>query len=103
LPLAQEAFTRAVQNNPKSSRAHAGLGVAAMQSGNRDQAFEQWRRAVDLDPRNFDALYNLAAELVNAGRMSEARPYIDRFVNTAPPGMYGPDIERLREMTRRQD
>ena len=100
LPLAHEAFTRAVQNNPKSSRAHAGLGVAAMQSGNHDQAFEQWRLAVDLDPRNFDALYNLATELAKAGRMSEARPYIDRFVKTAPPGMYGPDIERLRTFLR---
>jgi choline-sulfatase len=100
LPLAHDAFTRAVQNNPKSSRAHAGLGVAAMQSGNRDQAFEQWRLAVDLDPRNFDALYNLATELAKAGRMSEARPYIDRFVKTAPPGMYGPDIERLRALLR---
>lgn len=100
---AHDAFTRAVQNNPKSSRAHAGLGVVAMQNGAPDDAFKHWREAVELDPRNFDALYNLATELANAGRTAEARPYVERFVKTAPPAMYGPDIERLREILRRQD
>ena len=74
-----------------------------MQNGAPDDAFKHWREAVDLDPRNFDALYNLATELANAGRTAEARPYVERFVKTAPPAMYGPDIERLREILRRQD
>lgn len=97
---AHDAFTRAVQNNPKSSRAHAGLGVVAMQNGASDAAFVYWREAVDLDPRNFDALYNLAIGLANAGRTAEARPFVERFVKTAPPALYGPDIERLRALLR---
>jgi cytochrome c-type biogenesis protein CcmH/NrfG len=53
---------------------------------------------VQLDPRNFDALFNLATELVNAGRMAEARPYLEQFVRTAPPAFYARDIERLRAL-----
>jgi arylsulfatase A-like enzyme/Tfp pilus assembly protein PilF len=97
---ARDAFTRALQNNPMSSRANAGLGVVAMHEGRRDDAIGHWRRAVDLDPRNFDALFNLAIALADAGRMEEARPYISRFVSTAPEGIYGRDIERLRSLLR---
>ena len=36
------------------------------------------------DPRNFDALFNLASELLSAGRVDEARPYVQQFVRTPP-------------------
>ena len=94
---AQEALTRAVQNNPRSSRAHAGLGVIAMQAGRLEEAITHWKRAVDLDARNFDAMFNLAMELLNAGRGAEARPYVERFVATAPRGLYARDIDRFRQ------
>jgi tetratricopeptide (TPR) repeat protein len=98
-PLAaREAFTKAVANDPRSSRAHAGLGVVALQLNERDAAIEHWRRAVQLDPRNFDALFNLGTELVNAGRLAEARPYLEQFVRTAPPAFYGRDIARINAL-----
>ncbi len=97
---AREAFTRAVASDPRSSRAHAGLGVLALQANDRPAAIEHWRRAVQLDPRNFDALFNLATELVNAGRKDEARPYLEQFVRTAPPTLYGRDVERIRGLLR---
>lgn len=95
---ARAAFTAALALDPRSSRAHAGLGVVAAHSGRRDAAIEHWREAVAIDPSNFDALYNLATALLGAGRTSEARPYVEQFVRTAPPAFYGPDIERLRGM-----
>jgi len=100
LDAAREAFTKALQSDPKSSRAHAGLGVIAMQRGDRERAFSEWKTAVATDPHNFDALFNLASELLNAGRMDEAQPYVKQFVATAPPALYGPDIERLRRAIR---
>jgi len=100
-PLAaREAFTKAVANDPRSSRAHAGLGVVALQLNERDAAIEHWRRAVQLDPRNFDALFNLGTELVNAGRLAEARPFLEQFVRTAPSAFYARDIARLNELLR---
>jgi Tfp pilus assembly protein PilF len=72
------------------------MGVIALEAGDRERAFAEWKQAVAADPRNFDALYNLASELLQAGRIEEARVYVDRFVSTAPPAMYGRDIERLK-------
>ena len=100
LAAAREAFTKALESDPRSSRAHAGLGVIALQSGDRDRALAEWKLAIQSDPRNFDALYNLASELLSAGRVDEARPYVQRFVSTAPRAMYGPDIEKLRSAIR---
>ena len=57
-----------------------------------DEAFAQWKRAVELAPHDFDALFNLGTEFEAAGRQDEARPFLDRFVRDAPPGQYGPDI-----------
>jgi arylsulfatase A-like enzyme/tetratricopeptide (TPR) repeat protein len=97
---ARDAFTKVLASDPRSSRAHAGLGAVALQSGDRERAFAEWTQAVKADPRNFDALYNLASELLRAGRRDEARPFVEQFVTTAPPAMYGPDIERLKSARR---
>jgi tetratricopeptide (TPR) repeat protein len=100
LTAARDAFTKALASDPRSSRAHAGMGVIALESGDRERAFAEWKQAVAADPRNFDALFNLASELLQAGRTEEARPYVERFVNTAPKAMYGSDIERLKSALR---
>ena len=44
-----------------------------------------------LDSRMWEAQLPVLAD---AGRREEARPYISRFVSTAPEGIYGRDIER---------
>jgi len=96
LQAAKDAFERTLANDPRSSRAHAGLGVIALQSGDKEKAFTEWKNAVATDPHNFDALYNLASELLRAGRVAEARPYVQQFVATAPPAVYGRDIDQFR-------
>lgn len=100
LAAARDAFTRAIANDPQSSRAHAGLGVVQRQSGQLDAAIASWRTAVTLDRTNFDALFNLGVALVAAGRVDEARPFVRQFVQTAPPGVYGRDIEEFRRWLR---
>jgi arylsulfatase A-like enzyme/Flp pilus assembly protein TadD len=100
LAAANDAFTKALASDPRSSRAHAGLGVIAFQSGDHERAFIEWKEAVATDPHNFDALFNLASELLRAGRVDEARPYVQQFVATAPPALYGPDIQKLSKALR---
>jgi len=53
---------------------------------------------VRLDPHLYDALYNLGTVLYDSGRRDDARPYLQRFVNEAPPARYQRDIARIRKM-----
>jgi tetratricopeptide (TPR) repeat protein len=72
-----------------------------MKSGAKDAAFAHWKRAVELAPQDFDALFNLGMELDAAGRRDEARPYLERFAREAPAAQYGPDIARVSKMLSR--
>jgi pentatricopeptide repeat protein len=94
---AKRYFDRAVAVAPGSSRAHADAGAAAFRSGNRQAAYEAWTRAVQLDPTNYDALYSLGVNLARDGRMDAARPYLDQFLQSAPPALYA---NQRREVSR---
>ncbi len=89
---ARHFFDQAVRVDPNSSAAQSGMGVVALRSGDRQAAIDRWTRAVQLDRTNFDALYNLATTLVRAGQFDAAKPYLEAFVRTAPPGFYAKDI-----------
>jgi Tfp pilus assembly protein PilF len=92
---ARRAFERALSSNADSSQAHSGLAVVALKGGDRKTAIAQWTRAVDLQPSNFDALYDLCIQLAEDGQLAAAKRYMDQFVRTAPRGQYGKDIDKL--------
>lgn len=98
---ARQALTQAIAVDPAWAAAYTGLGVAELRLGRRPAAIAAWTRAVELNPSDFDALFNLATELVNDRQTSQARPYLERFVKSAPPMAYAKDIERLRAMLAR--
>jgi arylsulfatase A-like enzyme/Tfp pilus assembly protein PilF len=98
LPGARAALERALAIDPRSARAYTGLGAVQLAEGQREEALKSWRQAVALDGSDYDGLFNLANELIKAGRMNEARPYVERFIREAPPAQYGRDIRRFREL-----
>jgi arylsulfatase A-like enzyme/Flp pilus assembly protein TadD len=98
---ARHAFSLALDTDPTSAQAHNGLGVVEMKAGNRKAAIEHWKVAVARDRENYDALYNLATELVADGRSAEARPYLERFVRTAPAAFYATDIRHIQDLLKR--
>jgi arylsulfatase A-like enzyme/Tfp pilus assembly protein PilF len=95
-PRARALLEEALRLDPDVSRAHNALGVIAAETGHPDEAIAHWKRAVELNPREWDTLFNLGKLLRRQGREAEARPYIERFVLTAPPALYGDDIRTLR-------
>jgi len=72
-----------------------------LKSGDRKGAVAAWQRAVDLDARNFDALYNLGTALSRDGDSNAARPYLEQFLRTAPPAFYAKDLQQVAALLRR--
>jgi Flp pilus assembly protein TadD len=91
----KQHFERAAALDPASSQAHAGLGVVAMKRGDHTAAITAWRRAVEIDGTNYDALYNLATTLARDGRLTEAKPFLEQFARTAPRAFYEKDVREV--------
>jgi tetratricopeptide (TPR) repeat protein len=100
LDAAADALQKALAIDPSLARAHNALAAVRLRQGRKDEALAEWTEAVRLDPRLFDALYNLGTVLYDSGRRAEARPYLERFVNEAPPERYAADIAKLRGLLR---
>jgi arylsulfatase A-like enzyme/Tfp pilus assembly protein PilF len=96
LVRAREAFSAAIAADPAAARAHNGLGVVAAQQGRPEEAVACWKRAVELNPRDYQTLFNLGATLRNAGRAGEARPYLEAYLEAAPATLERRDRERVR-------
>jgi tetratricopeptide (TPR) repeat protein len=60
-----------------------------------------WKKAVAYDPRLYDTLYNLGILLTQKNQFKEAIPYLERFVESAPPSRYGEDIVKVRRLLSR--
>jgi arylsulfatase A-like enzyme/tetratricopeptide (TPR) repeat protein len=95
-PRGRALMEEALALDPDVSRAHNALGVIAAETGHPEEAITHWKRAVELNPREWDTLFNLGKLLRQQGREEEARPYLERFVQQAPPRQYGDDIRKLR-------
>ena len=65
-------FSHAIEVNPASSVAHAGLGVAYNEQGKTVEAERRLRRAIELNPDGWMARANLASILEGRGETAEA-------------------------------
>jgi tetratricopeptide (TPR) repeat protein len=93
-----EAFAReALDVDDGLAGAHTILGVVLSQTGRKGEAIESWKRAVALDPSEFNALYNLWLELAAAGRRDEAVEYGRQFVETAPPAFFEKERRQIAQ------
>ena len=92
---AAKSFTEALAIDPSLARAHNGLGVIDAERKNYDSALAHWRRAVELDPHDFQTLFNLGDLLIKIGRPAEARSYWERYLAEAPAGAEVSDRARV--------
>jgi arylsulfatase A-like enzyme/Flp pilus assembly protein TadD len=97
---AEQFARKAIDLDPQLAKAHTTLGVIQAQTNRKPEAIENWKKAVSLDPGEFDALYNLVVLLVESGRIGEARTYGDQYIRTAPPQLAA-DAEVLRQLLNR--
>ena len=95
---ARAAFRQLLERDPTSAKAFANLAADYLQTRDFPNAIDALKQATTLDPRDFDALYNLGMALDSAGRGNEARLYLERFAAQAPAGRYERDIATVRAL-----
>jgi Flp pilus assembly protein TadD len=80
---AQQCFERAIALNPKSERAHNGLGILLARAGDLENARQHFTAAVELEPRDPDPLNNLAVSYLDADP-SRAIEILSQVLSTHP-------------------
>lgn len=72
LELANEKLVKALDQDPKSSQAHYAYAVLQNRFQDREKTEFHFRKAIELDPNNSEALSNFGAFLCNDGRLEES-------------------------------
>lgn len=80
LTLWSDAVTKA----PNKARTHNNLGVALRESGRLQEAAEQYREVIRLDPRFIEAYNNLANVYLDLGRREEGLSYYYQALKLNP-------------------
>ncbi len=78
--LAREFFLTAVTFEPERGLFQRNLGAASYALGEDEVAETHFRKALELDPADSEALFNLALLVKFAGRNNEALPLLERAV-----------------------
>jgi tetratricopeptide (TPR) repeat protein len=100
LQEAEKYSHEAIAADPALGDAYTTLGVIQATTNRKPEAIDSWKRAVELDHSQFNALYDLWFELASAGRRAEASQYGRQFVATAPPALFISDIEEVKHYLR---
>jgi Tfp pilus assembly protein PilF len=69
---AEEQLKMSVERDPDFKKAHLELGLIYKKSGRRDQALQEFERVKELDPKDHEALYQVAVVSLHAGKFPEA-------------------------------
>lgn len=94
---AEASLRKAIDIDPSLGSAYTALGVVFARTNRRNDAIDAWKRAVAIDDGDFSAMYNLIVNLVESGRGTEAQPFADRFITTAPPEL-AQDVAAIRRL-----
>jgi Tfp pilus assembly protein PilF len=102
---ARQRFNRARDLAPKNDQIHSLLGTLESQQGNSAQAITDFRKAVELNPRNLRAIYQLAEETERqAAANSEADfQQLMQKILTAQPDNLAATLELARIAAKRGD
>jgi len=76
-------YEHALEVTSDNHVAHNNLGVVLREQGKTAEALEHFEAAVKVFPRYIDAVVNLAAGLVDVGRVEEAVSYCEEFLQKA--------------------
>ncbi|MCY3969794.1 MAG: sulfatase-like hydrolase/transferase [Acidobacteria bacterium] len=98
----EEESRLALALNPELPLSWNYLGISLFNQRRVGEAIDAWSRAVELDPRDLDLLYNLGSVAARSGRSELAREALERFVREASSpnrrGRYAADVATARSL-----
>jgi tetratricopeptide (TPR) repeat protein len=97
---ARAQLEQALALNRRLPSAWNTLGVALYELEGPQAALDAWQQAVDLDAKQYEALLNIGLVSARTGRAAQARQALKRFVATAPPQQFAPDIRKAQQLLR---
>jgi arylsulfatase A-like enzyme/Flp pilus assembly protein TadD len=95
---ARQDLEAALRLGKRHTRAWNALGVAWLRLGQPQKAIETWEQCLEINPDQYDALYNIGRVAGQLHDWKKARAALERFVATAPPRQYGKDIAEVRSV-----
>ena len=102
---ARQNLEAAIRLGKRHARAWNALGVAWMRLGEPKKAIEAWKTCLEMNPEQYDALYNIGRVAGQLGDWKTARKALESFVKVAPPKEFGKDLAEVRgaldDMSRR--
>ncbi len=75
---AARAFQKAIEQNPRNSRAYYGLGGIYNYQNKLEDAAKAFDKAIELDPTDYDAIYSLGYTYELMGRKQDAEEKYQR-------------------------
>jgi tetratricopeptide (TPR) repeat protein len=89
---AVEQLQIAVLLKPDSAAARTNLAASLFHAGKSELSEEQFRKALDLEPRDYDANHNLGELYVQSGKMADAVPLLEKAQQIRPSYDNGYDL-----------
>ncbi len=78
------AWGKAMELDPRDSKARYNFGLSLDRQGKLDDAIEQYRKSVEINPQNAPAFTNLGIALSRTGKLDEAVDALSRSVAIRP-------------------
>ena len=100
--MAVDVLREAVEAFPNLPGPRNNLAVALARVGDRAGAREQLEKLLEMDPRNFSALFNVGALFAQETNAPAAVPWLRRAMEQIPPAQFraylnDPDLAPIRE------
>ena len=93
---ARKNLEQALALGKRRVRAWNALGVAWLRLGDPGKAIECWRKTLELNPDQYDTLYNIGRVAGQMGDWKTARLALEQFLKSAPPRHYRKDLAEVR-------
>ncbi len=82
---AQEHLKIAVQLKPDSAAARTNLAASLVHSGKSDLAEQQFRKALELEPQDYEANHDLGEFYIQSGKIPHALRFLKLRSESIPP------------------